>query len=131
MKRSGILNPQLSRVIAETGHTDMLVVTDAGLPIPQEIERVDLSLTAGKPAFLDVLKEVIAEVEVEKIILAEETEKISPEMHQAILALFPGIPVEVMPHTQFKEKTKEAKAAIRSGEFTPYANLILVAGVVY
>jgi D-ribose pyranase len=131
MKKSGILNPQLSRVIAETGHKDLLVVTDAGLPIPQEIERVDLSLVAGKPAFLDVLKEVIKELAVEKIILAEETEKISPHMYTEIVSLFPGIPIETMPHVDFKKKTKEAKAAIRSGEFTPYANVILVAGVVY
>lgn len=131
MKKCGILNPQLSRVIAETGHTDMLVVTDAGLPIPQEIERVDLSLVGGKPAFLDVLTEVIKEVSVEKIILAEETEKISPAMYKKIVTLFPGIEIETMPHIDFKKKTKEAKAAIRSGEFTPYANVILVAGVVY
>ncbi|WCK56291.1 D-ribose pyranase [Aneurinibacillus sp. Ricciae_BoGa-3] len=131
MKRSGILNPQLSRVIAETGHTDLLVVTDAGLPIPQEIERVDLSLVQGKPAFLDVLREVVTELEVEKIILAEETEKISPNMYRDIVNLLPGIPIETMPHEAFKEKTKQAKAAIRSGEFTSYANVILVAGVVY
>lgn len=131
MKKTGILNPQLSRVIAETGHTDLLVVTDAGLPIPQEVERIDLSLVSGKPAFLDVLKEMIREVSVEKIILAEETSKISPEMYQDIVSLFPGIEIETMPHAEFKKKTKEARAAIRSGEFTPYANVILVAGVVY
>lgn len=131
MKKTGILNPQLNRVISETGHTDTIVVTDAGLPIPEEIERVDLSLVEGKPAFLDVLGEVVKELSVEKVILAEETEKISPKMYKEIKKFFPNIPVETMPHIDFKKATKNCKAAVRSGEFTPYANVILVAGVVY
>lgn len=129
---SGILNAQLSRVIAETGHTDYLVVTDAGLPIPQNIERVDLSILPNFPKFLDVLKAIISEVVVEKIILAEEIRAFSPEINQAILALFPAnIEVVYMPHVEFKKNTRIARAAIRSGEFTPYANIILQAGVAY
>jgi D-ribose pyranase len=128
----GILNPQLSKVIAETGHTDYLVVTDSGLPIPREVERVDLSILPNLPRFLDVLKAVLSEIVVEKIILAEEVKTISPEMHQEILALFPPtIEIEYMPHVEFKKNTKKARAAIRSGEFTPYANIILQAGCAY
>lgn len=128
----GILNPQLSRVIAETGHTDFLVVTDAGLPIPENVERVDLSILPYLPKFLDVLKAVLSEVVVEKIILAEEVKTISPHMHQEILALFPAdIEVVYMPHVEFKNNTKRARAAIRSGEFTPFANIILQAGCAY
>lgn len=131
MKKQGILNEQLSAVIAATGHTDMVVVTDAGLPIPQEVEKVDLAILPNFPRFLDVLKAVIGELSVEKIILAEETQEVSPEMYKSIIELLPGIPVETMPHVDFKRKTREARALVRSGEFTPYANVILVAGVVY
>ena len=131
MKKSGILNPAVSRVLASTGHTDTIVVTDAGLPIPQNVERIDLALIENVPRFLDVLKVVIGELEVEKIILAEETQKVSPAMYSEIMKLFPGVPVETMPHVEFKKKTRECRAAIRSGEFTSYANVILVAGVVY
>ncbi len=128
----GILNPQLSRVIAETGHTDLLVITDAGLPIPQNVERVDLSIVPNLPHFLDVLRAVASELVIEGIILAEEIKSFSPDMEKAILQLFPkDIPVQYMPHTQFKETTKFARAAIRSGEFTSYANVILQAGVAY
>jgi D-ribose pyranase len=129
---NGILNPQLSKVIAETGHTDYLVVTDAGLPIPKEIERVDLAILPNLPKFLDVLKAILSEVAVEKIFLAEELRKVSPNMHEEILALFPeNLEIVYLPHVEFKQYTKTARAAIRSGEFTPYANIILQAGVAY
>ncbi|EPZ43131.1 D-ribose pyranase [Alicyclobacillus acidoterrestris] len=133
MKRTdGILNSQLSRVIAETGHTDLLVVTDAGLPIPSNVERVDLSIIPNIPRLLDVLKAVLREVVVEGIFLSEEVKIISPHMHEEILSLFPSdIQVTYMPHVEFKRKTQAVRAAIRSGEFTPYANVILQAGVAY
>ncbi len=131
MKKQGILNEQLSAIIAATGHTDMIVVSDAGLPVPLEVEKVDLAVLPNFPRFLDVLKAVSGELSVEKIILAEETQKVSPEMYKSIIELFPDIPIETMPHVDFKRKTKEARALVRSGEFTPYANVILVAGVVY
>lgn len=128
----GILNPQLSRVIAETGHTDLLVVTDAGLPIPHNVERVDVSVLPNLPRFLDVLKAVLYEVVVEGIVLAEEIKTLSPQMHEEILALIgPDIPVTYLSHVDFKRKTHDARAAIRTGEFTPYANVILQAGVDY
>lgn len=127
----GILNPELSRVIAETGHTDLLVVTDAGLPIPLNVERIDLSIKPNLPRFLDVLKAVAGELVVEGITLAEEIKTYSPELEKEILALFPNLPVNYLPHVNFKEKTKSARAAIRSGEFTSYANIILQAGVAY
>ena len=110
----------------------MLVVTDAGLPIPTNVERVDLSIVPNIPKFLDVLKAVLQEVVVEGIVLAEEVKSVSPDMHKEILALFPSdIPVTYVPHVEFKRMTQTARAAIRSGEFTPYANVILQAGVAY
>lgn len=128
----GILNSQLSRVIAETGHTDLLVVTDAGLPIPQNVERVDLSIIPNLPHFLDVLKAVSSELVVEGLTLAEEIRTSSPDLEKAILELFPDdVSVQYVPHVDFKEATKSARAAIRSGEFTSYANVILHAGVAY
>lgn len=127
----GILNSQLSRVISETGHTDLLVVTDAGLPIPPPVERVDLAIRAGLPRFLDVLDAVLGEVVVERITLSEEIGAASPEMLDAILARFPGMEPRFVPHVEFKKRTQQARAAVRSGEFTPFANVILTAGVAY
>jgi D-ribose pyranase len=132
MKKSGILNPALNKLIAEMGHTDNIVVTDAGLPIPEIVQtRIDLALKEGTPGFLETLDTVLDQLVVEKIILSEEIKTISPEMNEQILIRFPGIPVEYLPHIEFKHTTKQARGMIRTGEFTPYANIILVAGVAY
>jgi D-ribose pyranase len=132
MLKKGILNPEMAHVLASTGHKDSIVVTDAGLPIPQNIERVDLALKPFVPEFLEVLDETLDALEVEKIILAEEIKTESPKMLEEILDRFSDeIDIEYVKHTDFKNETKNCRAAFRSGEFTPYANIILIAGVVY
>lgn len=129
MKKTTLLNSHLSRIISEMGHTDQLVVTDAGLPIPRETERIDLAVRPGLPGFLETLEAILTEMEVEKVYLAEETEKVSPHLHQALKEMFPETEWEVVSHEELKEMTKKAKAAVRTGECTPYANVILQAGV--
>lgn len=127
------INPQLSRVISETGHTDAIVVTDAGLPIPVGSERVDLAYRPGAPAFLDVLDTVLAELVVEGATVSSEIAEKSPEMLAALHERLDPLGVEIVhvPHVEFKERTHAARAFVRSGEFTPYANVILTAGVAY
>lgn len=127
------LNGQLSRIISELGHTDQIVVTDAGLPIPRSVERVDLAVRQGLPLFLDVLDTLLAEVQIQAAVLSEEIRTASPEMLDHIqlrLAACNVVP-EFQPHEQFKIATRNARAAVRSGEFTPFANVLLTAGVVY
>ena len=53
MLKSGIFHPQLNRVLSELRHKDMLVIGDAGLPIPKGVERVDLGWKAGSPGYLE------------------------------------------------------------------------------
>ncbi len=127
------INPQLSRIISETGHTDLLVVTDAGLPIPAGSERVDLAYRPGDPAFFDVLDTVLAELVIEGAIVSAEVEERSPQVLQGLRdRLDPlGITIQLIPHDEFKLRTHDARAFVRSGEFTPYANIILQAGVAY
>ncbi len=131
MKKTGLLNQPLSTVIAGLGHKDMLCVSDAGLPIPASTERIDLAVSAGVPAFLGVLDAILGEMQVEGAIIAAELERVSPEMHKAIMQRLEGIEVRVVAHEDFKQQTATAKAVVRSGEFTPYANVILIAGVVF
>lgn len=132
-RNDGTLNAQLARVISETGHTDLVAVTDAGLPIPAGVERIDLALREGVPSFLDVLDTVLAELEIEAAIVPIEIAETSPDMFELLSSRLTarGIPVEMVPHTDFKARTAGARAAVRSGEFTPYANVLLQAGVVY
>lgn len=130
-KTTTTINPALSRVISETGHTDLIVVTDAGLPIPPGSERIDLAYRPGAPAFLDVLDTVLAELVVEGATVSAEVAEISPQVLEALRERLPGIEIELVPHEEFKRRTHSARAFVRSGEFTPYANVILHAGVAY
>ncbi len=132
-KTATTINPALSRVISETGHTDLLVVTDAGLPIPPGSERIDLAYRPGAPAFLDVLDTVLAEMVVEGATVSAEVAEKSPEVLAALRERFAGMgfEIELIPHVEFKKLSQGARAFVRSGEFTPYANVILHAGVAY
>ena len=131
MKKTGVLNQPLSRVIAGLGHMDTLVIADAGLPIPSGTERIDLAVSAGIPAFVDVLRAVLSEMEVQGAIVAEEMLERSPQIYEALRELLGDVPIQTVPHEQFKARTADARAVVRSGEFTPYANVILIAGVVF
>lgn len=131
MKKSGIINQPISAVIAGLGHTDMLVVADAGLPIPPEPQRIDLALTTGIPSFADTLRTVLTEMQVERAIIASEIIKANPKVYREIQRQLSGIPIDTVPHDSLKERTRSARAVIRTGEFTPYANIILIAGVVF
>jgi len=129
MKRIGILNQDILNAVGSLGHTDSIIISDAGFPIPQHINRIDLSVTKGVVPFFDVLKPMLAEVVVEKVILAKEIKDKSPEIHAQILALVGKTPVEYVSHEEFKKKSHESKALIRTGQCTPYTNIMLVIGV--
>lgn len=132
MLKTGILHPQLARILAEIRHMDTLVIGDAGLPIPNGVERVDLGWKEGSPAYLEVLEEILKYIVVEKATFANEAKAVSPDFHKKALELLPeGLPVEYVSHVELKEQSKNAKVIILTGEFTPYTNVILVAGCAY
>ena len=131
MKKTPLLNVELSEVIAGLGHGDMLVIGDAGLPIPLEVRRIDLALTRDVPGFVETLRVVLSEMQVQSAMVAEETGQKSPHILDAIKQLLPDTPIEDVTHTILKSYTEDAVAVVRTGEFTPYANIILVAGVVF
>jgi D-ribose pyranase len=131
MKKTPLLNVSLSEVIAGLGHGDMLVIADAGLPIPPQTRRIDLALTQGVPGFVETLRVVLEEMKVQSIVVAQETGRVSPGVLADIRRLLPDMPTETVSHEVFKERTRAARAIVRTGEFTPYANIILVSGVVF
>lgn len=129
MKKQGILNSDISRVLSYLGHQDTIAISDCGLPIPDETERIDLALKKGIPSFMEVLNTVAEDMKIEKIILAEEIREQNPVIHKEILQVAENFEtacqIVYVPHAKLKEKTKECKAVIRTGEATPYANIIL------
>ncbi len=117
------------------GHTDMITIGDAGLPIPNSTKRIDIAVEKGMPSFLGVLEVLLEEMEIEEVIIAKELEKISNTMYGTLIKLLKekckkAILTKV-PHKEFKEIIKESKGIIRTGECTFYANIILKSGVVF
>ena len=131
MKKVGLINQPLSHVIAGMGHLDAVVISDAGLPIPAHVQRVDLAIKSGMPPFIDVLQAVLSEMQVESAIVAAEIKTKSSDMHRRLVATLGDIPIRYVSHDHFKQQTHNARAIVRSGEFTPFSNVILVAGVVF
>lgn len=137
MKQHGILNSEISRVLSYMGHTDRICIADCGLPIPEETERIDLALRFGQPSFMEVLREVGKDMKVEKIVLAEEIRSQNPEILKQVEAFFETketgfkIEVEMVSHENLKKLLMGCKAVVRTGETTPYANIILQSGCIF
>ena len=131
MRKTQHLNSNISSVISKMGHTDSLAIGDCGLPIPSTVERIDLAIIKNLPTFMDTLKAVLLELEVEEIILATETQKVSPNLFKEIQAQFKDVKLTFIAHEELKKELSNCKAVIRTGEQTPYANIILKSGVVF
>lgn len=131
MKKTRLLQSDLSYIIATLGHLDMLVIADAGLPIPKDTVRIDLALTHGVPGAIQTLNVVLDEMKVETVILAEEVKDRNPQFLADVQERLPDVPVEFVTHPEFKTRTASARAVVRTGELAPYANVILVSGVVF
>lgn len=145
MKTNGILHNDLARLVARLGHGDMLVITDRGFPFPrhEKTECIDVSVGRNLPKFIDVVKVVLEELEIEKVIIADETKDISPHVYKELKDVVclkknkgNDIVEENIPHLEFKDlvlngslQGKEVKGFVKTGEFTPYANIILISGV--
>ncbi len=127
MRKGGILNARLSAALARLGHTDLVVVCDAGLPIPSGPEVVDLAFRFGVPPFEIVLSGLLEELVIEGYVAASEVESASPGVYGLLRERLPT--PELVPHEDFKRMVAEAKLVVRTGEATPYSNVILRCGV--
>ena len=131
MKKRGIINAQLSVLIAGPVHKHSCMIADGGMPIPKGVEIVDLALCGGVPSFRQVMDAVLDETEVEFYTLAEEIREKNPELLAYIKEKLPDVESEMISHLELKDRSKNLKFAIRTGEFTPYPNIILRAGVAF
>lgn len=132
MRRSGLLHAELNRVIAAMGHHDTLVIGDVGLPVPPGVPCIDLAILPGTPSFAAVFDAIYAELAVESMTVATEIHEKNP----ALVALGKrlgndGLPVNEVSHEDFKRLTVRAIAVVRTGETSPYSNVILHAGVTF
>lgn len=129
MRRDGIWHPRLIEVLTGLGHTDLIVVADAGLPVATGVEHIDLVWCRGEPGFLPVLRAVLAEAVFEHATIA--TELADPALAAGVATALGPIARSAVPHEQLKQLARGARAVIRTGEATPYANVVLRAGVAF
>ncbi len=135
MKRNRLLNSELSYEISRIGHTASITVCDAGLPIPQGVKRIDLAIEKGYPSFIRTLDAMLSEMMVEEIVVAKEIHDHNQTVYDQMIEVFAAhsmFPkVTELPHEEFKALTTECECVVRTGECTPYANVILKSGVVF
>ena len=131
MKKTGLLNQPLSAMIAGLGHTDMVLVTDAGLSIPPNIQRIDLAISVGVPGFLDVIRAMLSEMQISSAIVASELAEHSPLFHAELVTVLDGVLLVEVPHSELLIRSQDARAAVRTGEFTPFANILLISEVIF
>ncbi|MBC7343873.1 MAG: D-ribose pyranase [Clostridia bacterium] len=131
MKRSGLINRHILFVLASLGHGDCIAIADCGLPIPKGVRCVDLAIVMGVPSFQEVVRAVAEELIIQRIVISQEMRIFNSKQYDFIKSLFRDIPVEEIPHVSFKEKLKDVKAVIRTGEATPYSNVIFESGVAF
>ena len=123
MQRHGILNSHIAKVLADLGHTDTICISDCGLPVPEGVQKIDLALDFGVPSF----EQVVA------IHVATEIKENNTKAYAFLEFTFPSDQYEWIEtsHEAFKEATKQCKCIIRTGEASPYANIILRADCIF
>ncbi len=132
MQKVGILNSSIAKVLADLGHTDTIVIGDCGLPVPAGVPKIDLALKLGTPSFMEVVSEVAKYMEIEKVEVAAEIQEKNIGVYEALKELFPQQEWIIDEnHEAFKAATAKAKVVIRTGEITPYANIILHSNVIF
>jgi D-ribose pyranase len=131
MKKRGILNVQLAGLLAGLGHKDTYMIADAGMPIPRGVEVADLVVIGGVPTFQQVMDAVMDECAVERYVLAEEIREANPHLHEYILRKLDGVEHDYVAHRDLKAAEVTCKFVIRTGEFSPYPNILLTAACAF
>jgi len=128
MLEYGIINRNISAAIARQGHTDLLMVTDAGFAIPDWIEVIDLSIDVNKPMVIEILEELKKYFSVEKLIISKSTKDINPSHFKSLKSVWKDAEVELVSQEELRKISKNVKTIIRTGDFTSFGNVILVSG---
>jgi len=129
MKEVGMINGHIDSALNRQGHMDLMMVVDAGFPCPDHVELIDIAVAEGVPKILDVLDELRKVHSVEKIVMAQDTRDHNPTyFDKAAKAFGDDVEVEIIPHTELKERSHGVKTIIRTGDFTAWGNVMLVSG---
>ena len=128
MKETGIINREIAAELSKMGHTDKMMIVDAGLAVPNTTKVIDLSLAENVPTVMLVLEEILRHFSVEKIVYSQATVDVSPSREEEFLKHFDeSVEKEIVSHPTFRDiLTREVKFVIRTGDFTANSNILLV-----
>lgn len=129
MRPNRIIHPALAHALATLGHTDIVMVTDAGFPIPAGANRIDLGFYEGMPDVLDILRVLRQELFVEEVHFAGDILEKNRPLYDSLNEIYRGAGANFVltTHEQLVEDyAYRAKVIIRSGSFNPWANIALV-----
>lgn len=128
-KTNKILNPKLNSVISGMKWGEILIIADAGLPVPKQVDKLDLSICSGKPVLEDLLPLIKDSLVFDKVIVASEMEKANEKKFSYVKEMF-GDKFETMGNLDWEEQLlPKATLVVQTGETTPYGNVIFVAGL--
>jgi D-ribose pyranase len=123
---NGIINPAINSLLSRVRHTDILIVSDWSFPNMAGVETIDISLVAGNPRVVDVLRAIRVNFNCGKGVMAAEfRETSSPEILRCYEEVLEGISITWEPHTSLKLRAKGAIGIIRTGDTTRFGNIIL------
>jgi D-ribose pyranase len=129
MKKSRILNSYLNQAIADLGHGDTILISDAGFPIAPG-KRVDLAIEQDKPTIAEIVELIMSDFIYETCWVAEEQKLYNPVLFSKITALSTRCPVTLVPHTDIIGSLRDnVKYVIRTGSFEPWGNVVLRSGI--
>lgn len=130
MKNGKVLNSELSYAISSMGHTELMIVCDAGFPIPNDTWRVDLAIIQDIPDLETVLSAISQEFIAEVVSYANEMEENNLPLLNKVKKIFPESNYKPIPHAQILgEMASKAKVIVRTGAFDPWGNILLYSGV--
>ena len=130
MNRNRLLNAELSHAIATMGHGDLMIVCDAGFPIPSTAWRIDLAIVPDLPDLETVLGVIAQNMIAERVGYADVLGKHNALLLEKVKRLFPDADHEPVKHEAIlTEMAAKAKAIVRTGAFDPWGNILLYSGV--
>jgi D-ribose pyranase len=131
VKKTGILNRDVSALVAQLGHHDVLIISDAGFPTPPGVPYIDLSIIEGQPTVAEVIAMVGSELQVERFVFAEESADSVGDRAVEIGGILPDVESSRIAHAELLVMAAGARGLIRTGECRAFGNVILITGVTY
>jgi len=122
----GTINPEINSLLCRVRHTNTLIISDWSFPHIAGVETIDISLVAGVPRVVDVLRAIRLNFNCGKAVMASEfRDASSAETLRCYEDALDGVSIAWEPHALLKSRAKGAVGIIRTGDTTRFGNILL------